>query len=92
MPRRYRRQRTTDLWPEEQDELATKLRYGIGLEQIVGEREAEVIRRHPPPVSEIRARTRSEHAVEQQRPRDGHEEERAVKRLGRGHRLGRGWR
>ena len=91
MPRRRRRP-TTELWPEEQDELATKLRYGIGLEQLVGECDAAAIRRRSQPVSEIRHRPRGENVVEPELPRDGHEEERAVQRLGRGHRLGRGWR
>jgi hypothetical protein len=41
----------TTLDPDEQAELATKLRYAIGLEQLVGEQEAALIRWESAPPS-----------------------------------------
>lgn len=103
--RRRRRQATPaePLWPDEQDELVTKLRFGIGLEQLVGEGAAADIKRSLPR-SRLGAGARRERSPSPPEALVGalhdrvHDEAgpsraaRAVARLGRGHGLGRGWR
>jgi len=78
----------TTLDADEQSELALKLRYGIGLEQLVGEADAQAIRRHLPRPS---ARRVLEQPPEQ-RPSDPVVLAAAVRRFGRGYGLGRMWR
>jgi hypothetical protein len=78
---------TTTLDADEQSELALKIRYGIGLEQLVGERDAQEIRRHlPQPIA------RAHELPEPPRPADPGAAAKAIARLGRGHQLGRTWR
>jgi hypothetical protein len=78
----------TTLDADEQSELALRLRYGIGLEQLVGDAEAPEIRRHLPRPSTPRA---PEPPPEEQ-PSDPAVLAAAVRRFGRGHGLGRTWR
>lgn len=78
---------TTTLDPDEQSELALKIRYGIGLEQLVGERDAHAIRRTLP-----RPPTRMHEPPAPLRPPDPDAEAKAIARLGRGYQLGRTWR
>lgn len=58
MPTHARRRvhRLTTLDPDEQSELAVKLRYGIGLEQLVGENDAALIRWEMAPIGMRRER------------------------------------
>lgn len=86
----FRPRRPPPLWPHEQDELVTKLRHGIGLEQLVGEQAAREIRATLPRPAPPPSRTHEPAAAP--RPADPDAEIKAIARLGRGHQLGRTWR
>lgn len=83
-----RREPTSSLWPEEQDELATKLRYGIGLEQLIGDGPAQEIRARLPLPRSVMP---EQEEPKREQPTDPDAGAKAIGRLGRGHGLGRRW-